>query len=239
MVIGARVARARSAGRRRRARHCTRRPGPARGSRAVSRMSWIVGTAAAFIGGRGSRGGLERRHADAHGRAGVPVGHVLGEPAEALVRQTTVDDDGMLSRPCVEACEGDGWCRTSSPFWRRSAPARWCAIGEGGSGIGSSSAGEERERCSAGASERGRSRRRSGRRGARRSGAPWHRYRLNWRTMASGAPMAAEQSAPPDRRRDHDWPAHLPARGIGHPRPPDARHAAAPPAEGAPEPPWR
>ncbi len=42
------------------------------------------------------------------GREGVPPSDTLWASwLVALVRQTTVDDDGMLSRPRVETCEGD------------------------------------------------------------------------------------------------------------------------------------
>ena len=42
------------------------------------------------------------------GREGVPPSDTIWASwLEALVRQTTVDDAGMLSRPRVEACEGD------------------------------------------------------------------------------------------------------------------------------------
>ena len=48
------------------------------------------------------------RHLRLTGREGVPPSDTIWASwLEALVRQTTVDDDGMLSRPRVEACEGD------------------------------------------------------------------------------------------------------------------------------------
>ena len=89
------------------------------------------------------------------GREGVPASDAIWASwLEALVRQTTVVENGLLSRPRVEACDGDLVLLNEQPVLVALSPGRSCATAAAGSGTSSPCARASAESRSAGAIER-------------------------------------------------------------------------------------